>query len=188
MARKRDRRAASGNSGSSPQAASSGKRVSAASSRNDPIRGASKVGSKYQHSMASLDSRLPRSFSPRENTTAYRAAPMAEIAARGRAAKIDSLNRLGEAHKKATSPIGGARQNQKKVSQQGTLRAPKGGAIRPGRIATSKVEPKRETSKKSTSPERSTQLRDTNSCKARPQNNKGMGNSRAFVPWCGRRS
>lgn len=141
---------------------------------------------------------------------------MAAVTDKIRAARVESLNRLNTAHAKATETSSPTRQNQKQVSQSGTLRAAKSDAARvatnreakPSKRVSPKVEnpikktgglrggvppeknlqlqEKRKT-KSVKKPERSENLRETNTCKSRPEKNHGMGTSRAFVPWCGRR-
>lgn len=89
------------------------------------------------------------------------------------AARRESIDRLNAQHARAREPNTPTRQNNKQASQSGTLRA-----------ATQKPAKAVENKK----PERSDQtLRDVQTCKARPEKNRGMGTGRAFVPWCGRR-
>ena len=166
---------------------------------------------------------LSRPVSANENSRRDWQARMGQVTQAIKASQAESIQRLNDAHAKATTTIAPKRQNSVKLSQYGSLKLPTD-ATRIGKSRSAKslskvvspiekstqkqqgevlegvypskrgslgVEPlpareaRNTTAKK---PERSDQtLRDGPVCKERPERNSGMGTSRHFVPWCGRR-
>lgn len=162
---------------------------------------------------------------------------MGQVTQKLKASQAESLQRLNDAHVKATTTTTLKRPNSAMLSQHGSLRLPadatrigksrsakslekvvspienplkKRGVVLEG-VSPSKrgslgaaplpspegrkrgslgvqplpVREARPTTDKK--PEGQSKLRDAPVCKERPERNSGMGTSRHFVPWCGRR-
>lgn len=150
--------------------AQSGKQTHA-TARIDPI---GRVGGQTLRTRSVLDINVSDYARPVSASQDY-ARSMAAVTDAIRAGRVGSINRLNAAHQKATSAPTPTRSNKKQASQRGTIRA------------ASNIDPEIVKTKSSKKPERSETLRDPATCKPRPEKTRGMGTSRAFVPWCGRR-
>lgn len=164
---------------------------------------------------------LSRPLPANENARREWQSRMGQVTQAIKASQAESLQRLNDAHVKATTTTTLKRPNSAMLSQHGSLRLPPDGTrigksrsakslqkvvspienppkkkgvalegVSPSKRGSLGVEPlptreaRNTTAKK---PERSEKLRDAPVCKERPERNSGMGTSRHFVPWCGRR-